>query len=88
VSSTATTAYATYSTDGSVIATERAGGMTDLWSSATGKYLLTIADPTYTDDSDYAVVGPEGHVVVIFGGKAASGDHQFHQLDIWDTRLG
>jgi len=88
VSSTPTIAYATYSTDGTVITTERAGGQTDLWSPATGKYLFTIADPSYRDDSSYSVVGPEGHEVVIFGDKAASGDHQFHQLDIWDTRLG
>ena len=88
VSSTPTIADATYSTDGTVLATERAGGMTDLWNSATGKYLLTIPDPTYSDDSDYAVVGPEGHEVVIFGDKAADGDHQFHRLYIWGTGLG
>jgi WD40 repeat protein len=87
VSSTPTIAYVTYSTDGTVIATERAGGKTDLWSSATGKYLLTISDPTYRDDSDYTVVGPDGREVVIFGDKAAGGDHQFHQLYIWGTGL-
>jgi hypothetical protein len=87
VSSATTTADATYSTDGSVIATERSGGQIDLWSSATGKYLLTISDPTYTDDSDYAIAGPKGHEVVIFGGKATGGSHQFHKLYVWDTRL-
>jgi len=87
VSSTKTNAYVSYSTDGTVITTERAGGETDLWSAVTHKFLLTISDPNYRDDSDYAVVGPSGSEVVIFGQKATSGRYQYHQLDVWDTGL-
>jgi hypothetical protein len=87
VSSTKTNAYVSYSTDGTVITTERAGGETDLWSAVTHKFLLTISDPNYRDDSNYAVVGPSGSEVVIFGQKATSGKYQYRQLDVWDTGL-
>ena len=89
VSSKTADAYVTYSTDGTVITTERAGGKTDLWSAETDKFLLTISDPNYRADSDYAVVGPHGGEVVIFAQRVgpASG-HEFRQLDIWDTGLG
>jgi WD40 repeat protein len=88
VTSEMTDAYVTYSTDGSVIATERAGGKTDLWSSVTHQFLGTISDPSYRDDSDYVVVGPGGHEVVIFGGRTSSTGHQFSRLYLWDTRIG
>jgi hypothetical protein len=87
VSSTKTNAYVSYSTDGTVITTERAGGETDLWSTVTHKFLLTISDPNYRDDSSYAVVGPGGSEVVIFGQKGTSGRYQYHRLYVWDTGL-
>ncbi len=88
VSSQAAEAYVTYSTDGTVITTERPGGKTDLWSAVTDKFLMTITDPNYQVDSNYAVVGPQGGEVVIFAQRVgpASG-HQFSQLDIWNTGL-
>jgi hypothetical protein len=88
VSSTTTNAYASYSTDGTVITTERTGGETDLWSTVTHKFLLTISDPNYRDDSNYAVVGPGGSEVVIFGQKGTSGKYQYHRLYVWNTGLG
>jgi WD40 repeat protein len=88
VSSKTADAYVTYSTDGAVITTERAGGKTDLWSAETHKFLLTIADPNYRADSDYAVVSPHGSEVVIFGQEIGSSGHQFHRLYVWNTGLG
>ena len=88
VSSKAADAYVTYSTDGTVITTERAGGKTDLWSASTHKYLLTVTDPSYRDDSSYAVVSPHGSEVVIFGHEIGRSGHEFRRLYIWDTGLG
>jgi hypothetical protein len=87
VSSMMSEAYVTYSKDGTVVTTERAGGKTDLWSTETGKFLTTINDPTYSDDSDYAVVGEHGSTVVIFGGKTTPTGHEFRQLYVWNTGL-
>jgi len=87
-SSSQTDSWVTFSTDGSVIATKRAGGKTDLWNAATHKHLLTITDPNYREDSNYAVVGPGGSEVVIFGSKTNAKSAEYRQLRLWDTPLG
>ena len=88
VSSAMADQFVTYSTDGTVITTERADGKTDLWSEETHQFLLTITDKSYREDSNYVVVGPHGGKVVIFGGKAGATGYQYRRLNIWDTGLG
>jgi hypothetical protein len=51
-------------------------------------FLLTIPDRDYRADSDYAVVGPHGSEVVIFGQETGPSGHEFRHLDVWDTGLG
>ena len=43
--------WETYSVDGSIIMTKRAGGKFDLWSTATHKYLLTVTEPGYRQNA-------------------------------------
>jgi hypothetical protein len=88
VSSNTADAYITYSTDGTVITTERAGGKTDLWSAETHRFLKSITDPNYREDSSYAVVSPHGGEVVIFGQEIGPSGHEFRDLYLWDTGLG
>jgi serine/threonine-protein kinase len=82
-------AYArdTYSTDGSVLATERAGGKIDLWSTVTRKHLLTITDPGYRKGGQ-VIVGPGGsEVLVLASGKTAFGQEEYRQIRVWETPL-
>jgi WD40 repeat protein len=77
----------TYSTDGSVILTKRAGGKIDLWSTATHKYLLTITDPHYQKDG-HVIVGPGGSEVLILAAeKTANGHQEYRQVKLWETQL-
>jgi len=81
----------TFSTDSSIVATGRAGGKTDLWNVATGRYLLTISDPDYREDGYVEAVGPGGSEVVIaasvVGKASASTTSRFRQLRLWLTPL-
>jgi serine/threonine-protein kinase len=78
-----------FSSDGGVIATIRFGGEMDLWSTATGKYLLTITDPNYHSDSGYPLIGPGGSEAVILGSPAHTslGRAEYRQIDLWQTPL-
>ncbi|HEY6492794.1 MAG TPA: serine/threonine-protein kinase [Trebonia sp.] len=77
----------TYSTDGSVLMTTRAGGKTDLWDTATHKYLLTITDPTYRTDG-YTLVGPGGSEVLILAAqRTINGEDEYRQIRVWETPL-
>jgi serine/threonine protein kinase len=78
-----------YSSDGSVIATVRFGGQLDLWSTATGKYLLTITDPNYHSDSTHPMIGPGGSEAVILGSAAHTelGRPEYRQINLWETPL-
>jgi serine/threonine protein kinase len=82
-----TYSWETYSTDGSVIMTKRAGGKTDLWSTVTHKYLLTITDPTYRKDG-FEMVGPGGSEVLFLATeKTVNGEDEYRQLKLWETPL-
>lgn len=77
----------TYSTDGGVLLTRRPGGLIDLWSTATGKHLLTVTDPTYRADGT-ALAGPGGSdVVILHGEKTLNGEDEYRQVDVWETPL-
>jgi serine/threonine protein kinase len=79
--------WETYSEDGSVIMTKRAGGNLDLWSTATHKYLLTITDPGYRDDG-FALAGPGGSdVVVLTTEKTVNDEREYRQIKLWETPL-
>jgi hypothetical protein len=83
-----TYSWDTFSSDGSVIATRRAGGKTDLWSTSTHKYLLTITDPNYRKDSGYELVGPGGSEVLMpTAGKTVNDEQEFRQIAVWETPL-
>jgi hypothetical protein len=78
----------TYSTDGSVLVTRRAGGKIDLWNTATRKYLLTITDPNYREDAGYELVGPGGsEVLVPAAEKTLNAEQEFQKIDVWETPL-
>ena len=77
---------ASFSVDGSVVATIREGGKIDLWNVTTRQYLLTVSYPGYLSDSHYAAVGPGGSNLVILGSNV-SGSSEYRQLDLWDTPL-
>lgn len=70
-----------FSTDGSIVATVRAGGEIDLWDVATHKYLLTITDPNYRKGIGAAVAGPGGSEVAILGRDG------YRQISLWETPL-
>jgi serine/threonine protein kinase/WD40 repeat protein len=78
--------YPKFSTDGSVIATTRAGGKTDLWDIPARKYLLTITDPDYRTDTGGEFVGPGGSEVVFLGSQVAANGGS-RQLRLWETPL-
>src|SRR6202012_4866389 len=82
-----TYSWDTYSTDGSVMMTKRAGGKIDLWSTATHKYLTTITDPTYRTDG-YELVGPGGSDVLILANeRTINGEDEYRQIRLWETPL-
>ena len=82
-----TYSWDTYSTDGSVMMTKRAGGKIDLWSTATHKYLTTITDPTYRTDG-YELVGPGGSDVLILASeRTINGEDEYRQIRLWETPL-
>jgi serine/threonine protein kinase len=79
--------WETYSQDGSVLMTKRAGGNIDLWSTATHKYLLTVTDPGYRNDG-FSIAGPSGsEVLVLATEKTVSGEDEYRQLKLWQTPL-
>jgi serine/threonine-protein kinase len=83
-----TYSWDTYSTDGSVIATKRAGGDIDLWNASTRKYLLTITDPNYRKDDGYDLVGPGGSEVLIpTAEKTVNDEREYRQISLWETPL-
>jgi len=82
-----TYSWNTYSTDGSVIVTQRAGGKLDLWSTATRKYLLTVTVPVNHKDG-YALVGPGGsEVLILTSEKTLNGENEYRQISLWETPL-
>jgi serine/threonine-protein kinase len=79
--------WETYSEDGSVIMTKRAGGKFDLWSTVTRKYLLTITDPNYRTDG-FAIAGTGGSEVLILGTeKKVNRQEEYRQISVWETQL-
>jgi serine/threonine-protein kinase len=77
-----------FSTDGTVVATMRAGGKIDLWSTATGKYLLTITDPNYRKDELQTVGRAGSEAVILASEKTVNAEHEYRQVDVWETPLG
>jgi hypothetical protein len=79
--------WETYSEDGSVLMTKRAGGKLDLWSTVTHKYLLTITDPNYRKDGFVTVASGGRDVVILSTEKTVSGEDEYRQLAVWATPL-
>ena len=82
-----TYSWETYSEDGSVIMTRRAGGKIDLWSTATRKYLLTITEPDYREDGFATAASGGSEVVILTTEKSVSDRDEYRQLALWDTPL-
>jgi hypothetical protein len=79
--------WETYSVDGSVILTKRAGGNLDLWSTVTHKYLLTVKVPDYSEDG-FTLAGPGGSdVVVLTTQQKVNGQDEYRQIKVWQTPL-
>ena len=82
-----TYSWETYSEDGSVIMTRRAGGKIDLWSTAARKYLLTITEPDYREDGFVTAAAGGSEVVILTTEKSVSDRDEYRQLDLWETPL-
>jgi len=82
-----TYSWETYSEDGSVLMTKRAGGKLDLWSTATHKYLLTITDPNYRTDGFATAASGGQDVVILSTEKTVNGRDEYRQLAVWATPL-
>jgi serine/threonine-protein kinase len=79
--------WETYSEDGSVLMTKRAGGKLDLWSTVTHQYLLTITDPNYRKDG-FAIAAAGGRDVVILSTeKTVNDEDEYRQVAVWATPL-
>jgi hypothetical protein len=83
-----TYSWQTYSEDGSVLMTKRAGGKYDLWSTVTRKYLLTITEPDYPA-AGFATLAADGReVVILTTRKTVAGMDEYRQISLWETPLG
>lgn len=77
----------TYSTDGSVLMTERAGGNFDLWDTATHKYMTTVTDPTYKEDGFPALASGGSEVIIPHTEKTVNGEREYRQIEVWETQF-
>jgi serine/threonine-protein kinase len=82
-----TYSWETYSEDGSVIMTKRAGGKFDLWSTATHKYLLTITEPNYRKEGFATAAAGGGEVVILTTEKKVNDKDEYRQISLWETPL-